>query len=452
MSEAVNNYKPKLSSAELEANFADIAPAFDGREAHLESSRCLFCFDAPCIKACPTHINIPQFIRQIGTGDTIGAAKTIFTENILGSSCGRVCPTEVLCEGACVYNNLNEKPIEIGRLQRFATDAAIEAGKPLFHKEKDSGKRVALIGAGPASLSCAHELTLRGHRCVVFEAGAAPGGLNTTGIAGYKLDTPASLKEVSFIQKIGIDIRLNSPVGEKTKVEDLLREYDAVFLGVGLGETASLGIEGEDTEGCLEALEFIAPTRASGYVGAKIGEEVLVIGGGNTAIDAATAAVRLGAPSVTIVYRRTKEAMPAFEYEYKLAQLDGVKFRWLTAPLRVKQEKGRVVGLECTRLKASSDKGGRGRLETVPGSEHVIPCDMIIKALGQNPLAKNLEKISGLKLTDGIVQVDTATGATSVAGLFAGGDCITGGGEVVDAVQHGKIAARGLHAYLTAKR
>lgn len=446
----MKDFEPQIPVEAISRNFADIAPAFTGNEAHVEASRCLYCYDAPCIKACPTEINIPRFIQQIGTNDVLGAARTIFMENIIGGSCGRVCPTEVLCEGACVYNGLNKKPIEIGRLQRFATDAAIEKGVRFFEKGAESGRKVAIVGAGPAGLSCAHELTKLGHDCVVFEASAQPGGLNTHGVAGYKITTDFALREAEYVSKIGFELRLNTPVGASPSVEELIKEYDAVFLAVGLGETARLGIEGEDLEGCLEAMNFIGPTRRPGYEGSRIGKNVLVIGGGNTAIDVATAAVRLGAPTVTIVYRRTPELMPAFKYEFELAKRDGVQFRWLTAPLRVLGENGRVSGLECARLRVGGGDG-RGRLETVAGSEHVIPCDMIVKALGQTPLADSLSKIPGLSLEDGIVEVSKDGMSTSLPGLFAGGDCTNGGGEVVDAVQHGKLAAQGIDSYLRAQ-
>lgn len=444
----MSNYEPKLSSAELLNNFSDIAPNFSALEAVVESSRCLYCYDAPCMRACPTHINVPQFIQEIADQNLSGAAKTIFTQNILGASCGRVCPTEVLCEGACVLNAMNKKPIEIGRLQRHASQFAIEKDIHFWKAGSPSGKKIAIVGAGPAGLSCAYELTKLGHSCMVYEAQERAGGLNTYGIAAYKLDTKAALAEVEYIKKIGIEIALNTAVGEKPSFQELLKTYDAVFLGVGLGSTSKLNIPGEELQGVMESLDFIRPTREINFKGSKIGERVLVIGAGNTAIDVATAAVRLGAKSVQIVYRRTDKEMPAFKYEYELAKKDGVGFCWLTVPEKVVGENGRVTGLQCSKMKLTPVSNGKGKLEKVAGSEHVIPCDMVVKALGQDPLTEMLKKISGLEFTDGNIKVEASSGATSVKKLFAGGDALNGGSEVVDAVEQGKIAARGINQFL----
>ena len=447
----MSEFAPRPSLQQLHENFSDIAPALTPNEARAEASRCLFCYDAPCIQACPTKINIPQFIQQIANADTLGAAKTIFAENILGGSCGRACPTSVLCEGACVYNALNKKPIEIGRLQRFATDVAIDQGVQFWKRGNPSGKRIAIVGAGPAGLSCAYELAKEGHAVTVYEAAPKAGGLNTYGLAAYKIETEFALKEAAYIKAIGIDLRLNSPVGKDPSVTQLLNDYDAVFLAVGMGPTAALSIPGENLEGCLEALEFIKPTREPNFSGARVGANVLVIGGGNTAIDVATAAKRLGAENVTIVYRRTAAEMPAFEYEYELAKADGVAFRWLTAPLEVIGAAGRVSGLKCVRCESAPNAHGKSGLRNVPNSEHIIPCDMVVKALGQQPLRVLLAEIQGLELNGDAVKVDPATATTSVPKLFAAGDCVAVG-EVVDAVQGGKIAARGINHFLNSER
>jgi glutamate synthase (NADPH/NADH) small chain len=438
----------RLSPTELQNNFADIAPALTPNEAVIEASRCLFCYEAPCMRACPTHIDVPKFIRQIMERDLKGAAKTILSANIFGGACARACPTEVLCEGACVLNDLNEKPIQIGLLQRHATDYALARNLRFFKKAPPLGKRAAVIGAGPAGLSCAHELTRNGVDCVVYEALPLIGGLNMYGIAAYKMKADFAMNEIEYIRQIGIEVRTNSPVGKELPVTQLLAEYDAVFVGAGLGKTVDLGIEGENLAGCWEALDFIMPTRLKKFEDCAVGENVVVIGAGNTAIDVATAAARLGAASVTIVYRRGEKEMPAFKYEYNLAKADAVKFIWHTVPRRILGADGKVSGLECQKVKLSGDN----QLETIPGSEHIIPCDMVVKALGQDGLYDLYKSIPHLKVEGKHVVVDPQTGATSVPGLFAGGDCVNGGGEVVDAVEHGKIAARGILQILRAHK
>ncbi|KAA0229619.1 NAD(P)-dependent oxidoreductase [candidate division KSB1 bacterium] len=434
-----------LNPEQLERNFADIAPALSRNEALLEASRCLFCYDAPCTRACPTHIDVPKFIRQILDRNPLGAARTIFSANILGGACARACPTEVLCEGDCVLHGLNEKPIQIGLLQRFATDHAMAKGVQFFERGADTGKRVAVIGAGPAGLACAHELAKHGVEAVIFEAKEIAGGLNAYGIAAYKMTTDFALAEVEYVKQIGIDIRTNTPIGANLPVTKLLADYDAVFLGVGLGKTAALRIPGEEMEGVYEALDFIMPTRLQKMQECVVGENVLVIGAGNTAIDVATAARRLGANSVTIVYRRGETEMPAFKYEYELAKADGVKFLWHTVPQKIVAENGKVAGLQCVKAKSSAKDAN---VELLAGSEHTLPCDMVVAALGQDPLYDLYKTIPNLAVQGKKVVIDANTGATSVQGLFAGGDCVNGGGEVVDAVEMGKVAARGIKNYL----
>ena len=438
-------------ATDIEARFAELDPRYTPDEAVAEASRCLFCYDAPCTRSCPTHIDIPKFIRQILHKNALGAAETILSENIFGGSCARACPTEVLCEGACVDNTLLKSPVRIGRLQRFACDEAAEKKIDFFEAGPDSGKKVAIIGAGPAGLTCAHELRKRGHAVTVFEAREMPGGINTYGIAYYKYDTVFALSEVEQVRRIGgIDLRTQSPV-TGAQIADMLKEYDGVFLGVGLGRTASLRIEGEDLEGVWESLDFIFQTHTMPLETCKVGRRVLVIGGGNTAVDVATAAVRLGAEEVTIAYRRGEAEMPAFKYEYELSKADGIRWEFNAAPVRIVNQNGRATGAEFVRTRLVGS-GRDAKLERIAGSDFTLSADMVIKALGQEALLDLLQAVPGLNVDKGMVVVNSATGATSVPGLFAGGDCISKGGEVVDAVQQGKIGAAGIHAYLSAPK
>jgi glutamate synthase (NADPH/NADH) small chain len=418
--------------------FAEVPP-LKPDEALIAASRCLYCFDAPCTRACPTGIDVPRFIRQILHRDEIGASRTILEANIFGGSCARACPTDVLCEGACVDRVLSGGPVPIGRLQRLACDAAVDRGENFFRPGPATGRRVAIVGSGPSGLSCAHELRRIGHEVVVFEAQGVPGGLDTEGVAAYKLSTDFVLAEIDRIVSIGIDLRLNHRV-DPAELGDLLGDFDAVFLGIGLGRTMPLKVEGEDLEGVWESLDFIAQTRLKAFEECLVGREVVVIGAGNTAIDVATAARRLGADRVTIAYRRDEASMPAFAFEYELAKRDGVRFEWFAAPVRIVGDGGAVRGVEFART--SSD------LRTIPGSNFLLPADMVVKALGQAPLLEWLDAIPDLEHREGRIVVDPVTRATTRAGLFAGGDCLRKGGEVVDAVQDGKLAALGIDAFL----
>jgi dihydropyrimidine dehydrogenase (NAD+) subunit PreT len=432
----------------LKARFADVPPPLAVDEALVEASRCLFCFDAPCTRACPTHIDVPRFIRQILHHDDVGSARTILDANIFGGSCARACPTEVLCEGACVDRMLMKAPVQIGRLQRFACDTAGARAARLFEPGQSTGKRVAVIGSGPAGLSCAHELRRLGHEVIVYEARDLPGGLDTLGIAAYKISTAFALAEIDMIRQIGIEIKLGHRV-TASEMREMLTTFDAVFLGIGLGRTLPLGIEGEEQDGVWEALDFIFQTHTKSLSECTVGMNVLVIGAGNTAIDVATAAKRLGADTVTIAYRRSEALLPAFAYEYDLARSDGVRFEWFAQPIRVVGDNGTAHGVEFLRTELDPPDSRAGRVKTVPGSSFVIAADMVVKALGQEPLLDLLAALPQLRCDKGKIMVDRATCATSVAGLFAGGDCLRNGGEVVDAVQDGKIAAQGIHTSLT---
>ncbi|MDB5205771.1 MAG: NAD(P)-dependent oxidoreductase [Flavisolibacter sp.] len=437
----------RLSAEEYEANFSDIHPPFDKKEAALvEANRCLFCYDAPCIKQCPTSINIPKFIKQITTDNIKGSAHTIFDSNIFGGGCSRVCPVEKLCEGSCVYNLMHEDPIPIAKLQRYSTEKAIKEKWQLFNRKPSTGRRVAIIGAGPAGLSCAHGLSREGIDVTVFEKEAKGGGLMTYGIAAYKVTPEFCQDEVDFVTSLGgIKIEYNKELGKNISLGELKVQYDAVFLGIGVGLARQLEIPGEDLEGVVDAIEFIYNLRSKTFNQIPVGDKVVVIGLGMTAIDAATQAKRLGAKEVTIVYRRTQEEMPCTQVELDIAMLDGCTIKWLAAPKEVIGEEGKVTALVCSVMELGiADTSGR-RAPADTGKTFTLEVDMIIKAAGQTPF-KQLVDQNDLQNAGGKLVVKN--NATNIDSVFAGGDCVNGGKEVVDAVQAGKDGAKAILEYL----
>ena len=420
-------------------HFPEWHPPLDAPSALTEANRCLFCFDAPCTAACPTHIDVPRFIKKIARGNLRGSALTILDVNILGLSCSRVCPVNVLCEGACVMHQYNKKPIEIGRLQRYAMDAFYE--RPILPLPQGRGPvgSVACIGGGPASLSCAAELRRQGFSATIFDNRPLPGGLNTYGVAEYKLRPSDSLREVELVRSMGVEFR-HAQVGDRVSLDDLEREFDYIFIGIGLGAMGRLGVPGEDAQGVIDALRFIE--RYKTLPDFEVGRRVIVIGGGNTAIDAANAARRLGAEEVHLFYRRTEKEMPAFSYEYDHSKLEGVLFHWLAQPMEIVVRGGRAAAVKFVDTQLSDpDASGRRKPEPIPDTEFAVECDMVIPALGQSRLTGLLGGARGIEMWKGVIVVDRPTGRTSNPKYYAGGDCVNGGREVVDAVADGRRAA-----------
>ncbi|MET0752544.1 MAG: NAD(P)-dependent oxidoreductase [Pyrinomonadaceae bacterium] len=451
-------HESPINIEQIEKNFAEINPALTEAEAIFESNRCLYCFDAPCTHACPTHIDVPSFIKKIASGNLLGSARVIFDANPIGATCARVCPVEVLCEGACVEKTLLDKPIEIGRLQRYATDFAINKGRPIYTKGDANGKSVGIVGSGPAGLSCATYLARLGYDVTVYEKKALPGGLDTYGMAEYKMSQADSLAEVEAVRQVGVQFLVNTEIVQSSKLkaqskneeatselsqiafEDLQSKHDAVFLAVGLGETNKLNVMDESLSGVIDALDFIEKIKTREWQSVPLGKTIAVVGAGNTAIDAVTQAKRLGAEKVMLVYRKTRNDISAYDYEYELAKKDGVEFVWQAAPIGILSDgNGSVAALRC---------------EKSDGSNQIfeIPCDMVIKAIGQQKMRSFFADVAGVETDEKGRVVTNETMQTSNPKIFAGGDCVNGGAEAVDASQMGKFAAQGIHLALTGEK
>jgi len=437
---------PEISVEQIEQNFAEINPAMTMAEALAEANRCLYCYDAPCTRACPTHIDVPSFIKKIASGNLTGSARVIFDANPIGATCSRVCPVEVLCEGACVEKTLVNKPIEIGRLQRYATDHVLHTNKTLFQKHEPNGHSIGIIGSGPAGLSCASYLSRLGYEVAVYERKPLAGGLDTYGMAEYKMRQSVSHSEVDHIARSGVKFILNTEiVGEnsvetdelgdvnRVSIESLRERHAAIFLATGLGTTNRLNIPGENLVGVVDALSFIEHVKTRDWDNVPLGRNVAVIGAGNTAIDAVTQAKRLGAERVMLIYRRNEYEAPAYEYEKELAKKDGIEFLWQTVPVEIIGD-GNVSAIRC---------------KAADGSMREIACDQVIKAIGQSKMHSFFAEVIGVEVDEKGHVIVNEKMQTSDPKIFAGGDCVNGGGEAVEAAQMGKLAAMGIHETLS---
>ncbi|MET1536717.1 NAD(P)-dependent oxidoreductase [Burkholderia sola] len=428
----------RLSFTQLSCEFADIAPLLDPTAAAAAASRCHYCYDAPCVHACPTQIDIPSFIRKIGNGNLKGAATDILSANPLGGMCARVCPTEILCEGACVRNHQDAQPVAIGALQRHATDWAMETGAVQFRRAPETGRHVAVVGAGPAGLACAHRLALAGHRVTLFDARPKAGGLNEYGIAAYKTVDDFAQREVEWLLSVGgITLETGMALGRDVTLDALREQHDAVFLAMGLGGVRTLAIDGEQLGGVMNAVDFIEQVRqADGLENVPVGRRVVVIGGGNTAIDAAVQSRKLGAERVTMVYRRGVDAMSATWAEREFAQKSGVTLVTHAKPVRIAGTDGQVTGVE---------------FEAASGERFSVDADMVLKAIGQTLVPDGIA--AELLTADGSRIAVDADGRTALPDVWAGGDCAATGGIdlTVQAVQDGKRAAASIDATLAAR-
>lgn len=431
-------YKRPTTKEEFNKNFKQKKPLMNDTEAYYESSRCLFCYDAPCIQACPTHIDIPLFIKQIHTDNVTGASKTIFDSNWLGNACGVVCPTGVLCEGACVYNHQDVPPIQIGRLQNYATNKTIDADKTIFKVGKSNGKKVAVIGAGPAGIAFACEARTLGYEVDIYEAKEKPSGLIFHGVAPYKISNEEALKEIYYLQKqLGFNFKFNTPITTKEQLTTLENDYEAIFIGVGLGKTGTLNLQGEDKENVIGAVEFIEELRLK-HQSLKVPNKVVVLGGGNTAMDAASESARMGAKKVVLAYRNSKENMGAYGFEYDLAISAGVDSLFNVTPLEIVGN-GKVEGVKFAKTELMD-----GRLQTNRSNTFIVRCDLVIKATGQAKLGNLYKLIDNFEIDSKTRIFVNESFQTTNSKYFAGGDAINGGAEVVNAAYDGKMAAQGM--------
>lgn len=424
-----------LDDQKIRERFSELKPPLAPQAAVTEANRCLYCFDAPCTTACPTHIDVPGFIKRIASGNLRGSALRILDANILGGSCARVCPVDVLCEGACVMHRHGRQPIEIAQLQRHAMEAFRESGEELVKAPRGSRQlRVACIGAGPASLACAAEVCRQGAHATIIERRPLPGGLNTYGVAEYKLPAAESLREVEMIRRIGVEFRFGVPVESVATLQALESEFDFIFLGIGLGAMPQLSIPGEDQQGVMNALELIAAYK-TGRIRELTGT-VVVVGAGNTAIDAANAARRLGAETVYLLYRRSESEMSAFDFEYEHSKQEGVQFLWRRQAVAIRPDAHGHLLLDTVQVREVDHT-----LLPIPDSQFTIACSLVVPAIGQSPVMQLFRELRKIEMRDGKIVVDRATGQTANRRYFAGGDCINGGREVVDAVADGKRSA-----------
>ena len=443
---AMNIKSHRLSKKEIDDNFSDIHAPLSAIEALIEADRCYFCYDAPCTKACPSDIDVPGFIQSIRSDNLTGAAEKILSENIFGGMCARDCPTEELCQQACVRNDHEQKPVEIGLLQRYATDSVLNNGVQLFSKKEDTGKSIAVVGAGPAGISCAHRLAVLGHKITVYDAKDKLGGLNEYGIAAYKTPNNFAQQELEYILDIGgITIETGMQLGKQINLESLQENYDAVFLGCGLGSVNKLNLDNENISGVIDAVEYIANLRQSNNKDElMVGKNILVIGGGMTAIDIAVQSKLLGAEQVTIAYRRSKKIMAASEYEQALAKKHDVLIKYNVSPKRLLSDDNHVTAMEFDVMQSQND----GSL-MVSGENITLKADVVFKAIGQKLVTEGLTENNSLQLEKGRIVVDEHR-KTSLTKVWAGGDCVLDGDNLtVSAVQDGKLAAISINETLT---